>query len=455
MGGCQLADKSRPEPEADKETAEPVADAAEQAPGTTEPGESKEATGDPSTEDEAGQAQTGEAGSAVPEGASDDDALADTTTGADLADSGGASDAVNSASAQPAPVAHPPAERIVEKRGGFGAALLGGVLAAALGFVAARSAMLDPVLPAAWRSANNQEAVEALQAGLASQGGAIEALRARIAAVPPAPDLAPVAARIDDLSGRADALAADLAALSAGVDELRAQVADLETRLNAVEKRPVTDSASPAAVAAYERELAALRESLAAQREEVDRMVATAKAKEAEARAIEERAAAEAKLAAARAALARLRSAVESGAPYAAELSELRAAGLDGGDALAAGAADGVASMAALRASFPPAARDALAAARQQSGDGNSFTAFLQRQLGARSVAPREGDDPDAILSRAEAALVAGDLRAALAEMDALPDPALSAMSGWLARARARQAALDAVDSMNQSLNSN
>ncbi|MFC3119087.1 mitofilin family membrane protein [Jhaorihella thermophila] len=79
----------------------------------------------------------------------------------------------------------------------------------------------------------------------------------------------------------------------------------------------------------------------------------------------------------------------------------------------------------------------------------------MERQLGLRSVKPRAGDDADAILSRAEAALTGGDLNRALAELDALPQTARDAMSDWLAQARTRQAAIAAVDDLIQSLNTN
>ena len=55
---------------------------------------------------------------------------------------------------------------------------------------------------------------------------------------------------------------------------------------------------------------------------------------------------------------------------------------------------------------------------------------------------PRAGDGPDAILSRAEAALAGDDLDAALAELDALPEVVRAAMGDWLAGAEARQQAL-------------
>ena len=83
------------------------------------------------------------------------------------------------------------------------------------------------------------------------------------------------------------------------------------------------------------------------------------------------------------------------------------------------------------------------------SHPADRFTAFLRRQTNARSLAPREGNDPDAILSRAEAALSSGDLPAALTELDALPENARAAMDGWIADASARADALAAAADLN------
>jgi hypothetical protein len=70
---------------------------------------------------------------------------------------------------------------------------------------------------------------------------------------------------------------------------------------------------------------------------------------------------------------------------------------------------------------------------------------WLRRQLDARSVTPREGDDVDAVLSRAEAAAAAGELEAALAEIEALPEDVRAPFAEWEAAARTRLAAKAAL----------
>ena len=117
-------------------------------------------------------------------------------------------------------------------------------------------------------------------------------------------------------------------------------------------------------------------------------------------------------------------------------------------------AEDGVPTQAELEADFPDAARAALAAVRAETGDlPGSVGDFFRTQLGIRSLEPREGDDADAILSRADAAVSEGRLDAALSEIAGLPEVAQSALSDWTARAEARRDALAAADAMSAELN--
>jgi hypothetical protein len=143
-----------------------------------------------------------------------------------------------------------------------------------------------------------------------------------------------------------------------------------------------------------------------------------------------------------------LRAALETGVPYPDAVARLSAAGVTVPEALAAAAPTGIATIEALQESFPEAARGALRVALQDAPAESTVDRlgnFLRAQTGARSTVPRAGDDPDAILSRVGAAIEAGDIDAALLEVDALPAPAQAAMADWLAAARARLAARDAL----------
>ncbi|MAW79126.1 MAG: hypothetical protein CMI63_02730 [Parvularcula sp.] len=146
-------------------------------------------------------------------------------------------------------------------------------------------------------------------------------------------------------------------------------------------------------------------------------------------------------------ALAALSRAVEQGDPYAEELAAIEDFEPGAGAALEAHADTGVATNAALRISFDAAARKALAAAGQaEAGDGISgLMARAKNIISVRPARPLEGDDPGAILSRAEHALEQGETGFALLQLEDLPLPAQEAMADWIAQARARAEANAAV----------
>ena len=108
----------------------------------------------------------------------------------------------------------------------------------------------------------------------------------------------------------------------------------------------------------------------------------------------------------------------------------------------------GVPTLEALRTAFPDAARDALAASLKETAAGDTWErllAFLRTQSGARSLTPREGTDPDAILSRAEAALAAGDLAGSISEIGGLPAEGQARMPEGVALASRRISAPEAA----------
>ena len=146
---------------------------------------------------------------------------------------------------------------------------------------------------------------------------------------------------------------------------------------------------------------------------------------------------------------AKLQAALDSGAPYGAAVADM--AGQDLPAILTDNAQSGLPTLQTLRTSFPDAARVALDTALQ-ANMGESWAervgAFLRGQTGARSLTPREGTDPDAVLSRAEAALAAGDLPTALTELDALPPQAQAALTDWRAKADLRLQAATAVQGL-------
>ena len=343
--------------------------------------------------------------------------------------------AQSDATSAPLPVVAQP-----QRRGSMWPAVFGGVIAALLGFIAGRGDQLEQYLPQSiQRQATDLTAIEeetaALVAQTAEQAERIAALEAQeIPEIPEMPE-------VPDLSG-------ELADVNAAIADLNASISELAGRVEQLEARPIAtvneDSASS-------EDLAQLQAALDNQRAEIEALAA--RAEEAEANA-----AAEASRILARAALTRVVTAVESGEAYAPALGDLeQVAPVEVPNALRDSAERGVPTLTSLRESFPDAARAGLAAARENipEFEVEGITGFLKRQLSARSITPREGDDPDAILSRAEAAVRAGDLETALAEMDGLPEIARSAMSEWLDAAMARKAAQDAAEQLADSLNSN
>ena len=301
--------------------------------------------------------------------------------------------------------------------------VLGGVVAACLGFVAGKSQIIDPILPQSWRSAGESAettaSLEAMDQTVSQLRGDIDTLRGQI---PEAP-----ADNTDTLS------------------TLNASVEELVARIDALEQRP---QATPDA--AGSADVSALTDQMAAQQEQIDKLLK-------DAQLMQETATTAAGNTLARAAATRVLAAVDSGAPFATALADVGAnSDIEIPDALQRVADDGVTPLSDLQQSLPDAARAALAAARTNATDGDGgFGGFLKRQLGARSVQPREGNDPDAILSRVEAATRQGRLADALAEADALPEPAKAELQSWMDAAQARLEAMNAAETLIQRLAAN
>ncbi|MDI3337477.1 hypothetical protein QKW60_13750 [Defluviimonas aestuarii] len=344
-------------------------------------------------------------------------------------------------------------------RSSFGAMVLGGVVAAGLG--AAGSAF---VLQRYWAPADTTaEQLAAIAADARVQTDRIAALSAEIAAIRSDPA---VQTAVDAQAAFAEQTGQDLQALRGILDAMAARLdtesqrlAAVDDRLAEIEKRPVEGgAASASALEAFGREMEALRAEIAAQKADTtaaqEQIAAAAssateriEAAEEETARLHAEAADAARLAQARAAIGRLQAALDSGKSLEEGLADLKAAGVAPPQVLV-DQAQGVPSLAALRDGYPSAARAALSASLKETAGGGTMeriTAFLRSQSGARSLSPRAGDDPDAVLSRAEAALGAGDLATAVSEVGMLPEAGQTHMAEWLALVERRMAAVDAV----------
>ena len=297
--------------------------------------------------------------------------------------------------------------------------ILGGVVAALIGFGAGRADLLGQAAPA-----------------------------------PPSIDLSPLervtAQQAKDQHALAERIrlleTRDPGPTTSGTIEPK-QIDDLTRALSALEARvAMLEDASPVR-GAPQGQLTALAARLDAQQSQIDRIIG-------DVQAAEQGATAAANATLARALAAQISAAIPQGLPFAEELKTLQEiSDIIPDAALRDVSSQGVTSLTALQASVAEAARAGLAAARASDTEGAAtLGAFLREQLGARSVVPKEGTSPDAVLSRLEAATKRGDLRAALNEAEALPAAARDAMSGWIGAARINAAALRAAQALVQSL---
>ncbi len=373
-------------------------------------------------------------------------------------------------------------------RGTFLPLIFGGACACALGFFAGQHEAVEEALGLSDRSALVAEQIaDEMGAKLAQQTARLEAQTAQITAqqsqiteltlqlavlaqapqqgTAPQLDLAAIEAELRGaVDGKIEQLSGQLAGLSERLAQLdtapvAAMGSDMKDAINAeltriaqaaeVQREELAAKAAEMANTSTQT-LAALQSQLAAQKDEVAALLGKV-------RASEEQAAEEAKRNQARAAFTKIIAAAETGAPFDVALAELDASGgAEVPEALRALAADGVPTLASLQEPFADLAREALAAARASDDEApSSIGAFLQRQLGARSTTPQEGNSADAILSRAEAAVIAGDLGKALAELSELSEAAKAPLASWIETASARHGATEAASDLLTELSTN
>lgn len=333
-------------------------------------------------------------------------------------------------------------------RAGFFPLVLGGIVAAGIGFGAAQ--LLRPMgaqtTDLSTRLSDLEGRVTLMSGELSTQIGD---LSATIGGDP----LETVLPMIDSLTARVDDQDARLATLSEAGDtseQLAAALAELDTRVS--EQVGATLSEPLANLAALREDITSTQNGL---RADIENLRALAETQLAEAEADAADAANRAARSAARLALGDISTAFDTGAPFIAVLPDITAAGVDMPALLQDTAESGVPTLADLQDSFTPAARRALGASLS-AVDAGSVTdrvaLFLRSQTNARSLSARDGDDPDAVLSRAEAALRAGRVANAINELDALPDAGRAAMVDWIAQAQLRADAMVGLTTLQNQL---
>jgi len=146
-----------------------------------------------------------------------------------------------------------------------------------------------------------------------------------------------------------------------------------------------------------------------------------------------------------------LRSAVERGAPFAGELETYAALAPNAPelDPLRPYAQTGIPTEAELVAEAPQAASRIAASASDLPPDAGLLERLMASARSAVTVRPVgdvEGDTPEAIAARMEAAVQRGDYAQALAEYEALPPAAKEAVADFAEKLRARQAADEVLE---------
>ena len=307
----------------------------------------------------------------------------------------------------------------------------------AAGFAGA--AFMTIVLVAVWL-AGLVPARETAPAGV--DASSVAALNERIGKIEssvaklPASD-ANVAQRLAAADNAVKSVNAALAALNKRDDELAASAAEARARADGAEKAVVdlrnslqdiskNASAAPSAadVDVVQKRLAAMEQAIKnAPNDRAARLAVSAAA---------------------------LRDAVNSGAPFAAELDEVKTLGA-GDQALAPlvpFAANGIPQAAPLAAQLRaviPAMMKASAAQAPAGGFLERLEANAEKLVRIRPIDAPAGDDPSAVLARIEIESSRTDIDALLSDLGKLDVATRAPAQAWIARAQARQAAIAAA----------
>ena len=241
-------------------------------------------------------------------------------------------------------------------------------------------------------------------------------------------------------------LSADIMVNSSAQEQ---EITALKERIYLLENRPLNGGVSASVIQSYERELTQIRAEIEAI---VNKAAGEIEQAQGEAAMLEVAAQAISQENVAASALIGIEAAISNGTGYSTLLEELKLIlGLNVPEVLSANAQLGVVSLNKLQDEFPKLARVSLQAARRE-GDGTGFGAFLKAQLGFRSLFPREGTSPDAVLSRAEASVAAGNLQVALVELIDLPKSGQLVLQDWSERARTRLSVLNALSELTRTM---
>jgi hypothetical protein len=232
------------------------------------------------------------------------------------------------------------------------------------------------------------------------------------------------------LNKRGDEVAANAAAAQQSAEAAQKAVIDLRASLKDVAK-DASAAVAPAELDALQTRIATLEQSAKLARDDIAKTSASDMA---------------GRLALSAAAL---RNAVVSGAPFAAELAQVKSLGADEKSLapFAPFAVTGVPALAMLAQELRALLPDMLKLSGAQAPAGG-FLERLQANAGQlvriQPVDKPLGDDPSAVLARLEIDTAHADIAAALADLGKLGDAARAPAQAWIAKAQARQLVLSA-----------
>ena len=355
--------------------------------------------------------------------------------------------------------AKPRTNRLPWALAGLLAAFIAGLIAAPYGMEGLRLIGLLPAAPdpvaASDQLATAEQRIAAIEASIQRLAGRVGVAETAVGDLARADErgveaLATLVGRIDDLA------AAPPPADGTPAPDLAARLAALEGALAALETAAAQRGAEvdPAAVAAVQTatvEAVEQRRRQAALLEALERRIGVLEALDRGVAPADD-------LVRAVADLARQ---VDRGRAFAVDLARVRALLADRPaasraavavplDTLEPSAEAGLATRETLARAFEPMAAAVLRADARGEGDGwlDRLSGALASIVTVRRTGDVAGEDASAVISRAEVRLRDGDLGGAVDQLAALTGPAAEAAGPWLARARARLAAEDAVDQL-------
>ncbi|WP_159586201.1 COG4223 family protein [Chelativorans xinjiangense] len=373
-------------------------------------------------------------------------------------DEAGAADTAD-AGARDEPVSEPPPTG-QRSGGGAGHALAAGVAGGVIALVLAGGLQWANVLPVPGAPDDVQDpAVDGLQQDVEAMRGEISRLREAASAgvsddtveqalAEPRRQIAELRETVSSLQ---ESVSSGGAGETAGLEALDTRLSGLESQLASLSEttgQPGAGNASAERLAALQSAVEDVRETVSAAQEAASANAGRLDTLIGDLQALSERVASQdegPRLALVVAASA-LRSAVERGEPFAGELETYSALAPNAPELepLRQYADTGIPTRAELAEEAPTVASRIAAVASAPPAEAGFFDRLMASARSAVTVRPVgevEGEAPEAIAARMEAAVLKGDYAEALAEYETLPPEAQGAASGFAERLRARQAA--------------